>query len=94
VRIKTAVALRQVDRWKEMVTMRYRRYIGSLSFLLISVGFSRQLLVPTFFTLGLSLSFAFLELASLLVLGAFLVKLHSYRFANIILRATSWASTS
>lgn len=85
-RIKTTGALRQVDQWKESVVVRYRRFTSSLSFLLISVGNSRQLVMPLLFTLGLSLHFALLELASLIVLGAVVVRLHSYRFANQILR--------
>lgn len=88
-RIKTADALRQVDRWKQTVLDRYRRFVASLSFLLISVGHRRQVLIPMFFTVGMSLHFALLELASLIVLGVFLLKLHSYRLANLLLRVAA-----
>jgi hypothetical protein len=79
--------MRQVDEWKDLVSTRYRRFVTSLSFLLVSVGLSRQLFLPTFFTVGLSLQFALLEMGSLVVLGALLLKLHSFRFANLVLRA-------
>ncbi|MDG6925512.1 MAG: hypothetical protein JRN09_03065 [Nitrososphaerota archaeon] len=85
-RIKTSTAMKQVDEWKDLVLMRYRRFISSLSFLLVSVGLSRQLFLPTFFTVGLSLQFAFLELGSLIVLGALILKLNSYRLANLVLK--------
>ena len=90
-RIKTAVALRQVDMWRGLVASRYRRFASSLSFLLIAVGNRKQILLPAFFTVGLSLHFLALEVASLLVLGALMLKLHSYRFANFILRAAARA---
>jgi len=88
-RIKTDVALRQVDQWRELVTTRYRRFASSLSFLLIAVGDKKQVILPMFFTIGLSLHFVLLEVASVLVLGALVLKLHSYRFANFVLRAAA-----
>ena len=81
--------MREVDRWKEIVSTRYRRYAASLSFLLISVAGGR-LLLPIFIVMGLSVNFALVEFASLVVLGALMLWLHSYRFANRILRALAW----
>lgn len=88
-RIKTSGALRQVDSWREKVSIRYNRYVNGLYFLLIAVGFGRQLLFPTVLTLGLSLHFAFAEFGSLVVLGCLLLRLQSYRFANRFLRAVA-----
>jgi hypothetical protein len=85
-RIKTSNAMRQVDRWKLSVAERYRRFKSSLYFLLIAVGHRRQFILPTIFTLWLSVHFAVFEFASLVVLGALLLKLNSFRLANTILR--------
>ena len=89
-RLKTAFVHRQVERWRETISTRYRRFVSSLSFLLIAVGQRRQLALPIFFAVGLSLHFFLLQLASLIVLGVLLLKLHSYRFANLVLRAAAW----
>jgi len=88
-RIKTSNARREVDRWKGAVSQRYKRFVTSLYFLLITVAYGRQLLLPAFITVVLSLRFAVLEFASLIVLGALLLRLQSYRFANVVLGAFS-----
>lgn len=71
--------------------MRYRRFVASLSFLLISVAGGR-LVLSVLIVMGLAVNFAFLQLASLIVLGVLLLRLHSYRFANQVLRTMSWKS--
>ncbi len=86
--LKTSSAMRQVDKWKEVVSTRYRRFVASLSFLLISIAGGR-LLFSILIVIGLVVNFAFLQLASLVVLGALLLRLHSYRFANQILKTMS-----
>lgn len=87
-RLKTSSAMREVDKWKEVVSSRYRRFVTSLSFLLVSIAAGR-LLFSILIVVGLIVNFAFLQLASLIVLGALLLRLHSYRFANQILRTMS-----
>jgi hypothetical protein len=87
--LRTSKAMREVDRWKEIVSTRYRRYAASLSFLLISIAGGR-LLLPIFIVMGLSVNFAFVQFASLVVLGALIVRLYSYRFANRLNRAFAW----
>jgi hypothetical protein len=86
VRISTASALRAVDKWKEAVSTRYRRYVAGLYFLLIAVGFSRQVALPILITIGLSLHFFILELVSLVIFGVLFLRLQSYRLANLFLR--------
>jgi hypothetical protein len=86
-RIKTSGAKREVDRWKDVVSRRYARFAASLYFLLIAVGHKRQLFLPVLLTVGMSLHFAVAELASLVVLGLLLLRLHSYRFANLVLNS-------
>ena len=82
--------MREADKWKESVLTRSRRFVASLSFLLVSVGYGKRLVIPIMIVLGLSVNFAFLQLASLIVLGVMLLRLHSYRFANRILGAMAW----
>ncbi len=88
-RVRTSKAMREVDRWKGIVSTRYRRYAASLSFLHISIAGGR-LLLPIFIMMGLSVNFALVQLASLMVLGVLILRLHSYRFANRILRTLAW----
>lgn len=88
-RIKTASALRAVDKWKETVSLRYRRFVAGLYFLLIAVGFGRQITLPVLITLGLSVHFFVLELVSLLVFALLFLRLQSYRFVNLFLGALS-----
>ena len=76
-----------MDKWREAVGDRYRRYVAGLYFLLIAVGFGRQVALPVLITIGLSLNFFVLELASLIILGALFLRLQSYRLANLFLRA-------
>lgn len=85
-RISTSAAAREVDRWKESVSERSRRFVSSLYFLLIAVGHRRQLVLPATLAVVMSLHFAAIQLASLLVLSMLTLRLHSYRFANVILR--------
>ena len=85
--LRTASVAREVDRWKDAVVERYRRFVASLHFLLIAVGHRRQVVLPILLTIGLSVRFAALECVSLAILGGLLLKLHSYRLANIILKS-------
>src|SRR6185437_4472836 len=85
-RIKTSAAMRAVDRWKDRISKRYTRFVGGLFFLLIAVGFGRQLILPVLMTVGLSLHFVLFELASLVVFVFLVIRLHSYRFANRFMR--------
>jgi len=86
VRIKTAGALRAVDEWKETLSTRYRRFVAGLYFLLIAVGFGRQITIPVLITIGLSVNFLVFELASLVVFAFCLLRRQSYRLANLVLR--------
>lgn len=88
-RVKTSSALRAVDLWRERIAMRYRRFTSGMYFLLIRVGFNRELTLPLLITVALSLHFFALEAVSFLVLGFFFLKLQSYRFVNLILRLFS-----
>ena len=85
-RISTSSVAREVDLCREAFSARYRRFVSSLQFLLIAVGHRRQVTLPVLILMGMSLHFAALQLGSLLVLGSLLLRLHSYRLANLILQ--------
>lgn len=88
--ISTSSVTRQVDRWKSVVSQRYKRFASSLYFLLIAVGHRKKLLVPVLLLMGMSVEFGAVQLCSLVVLGSLMLKLLSYRFANLILKTLPW----
>lgn len=61
-------------------------FVSSLYFLLIAVGYRRQLVLPILITIGLSLHFFAFEVASFVVFAFYFLRLQSYRLANILLR--------
>lgn len=93
-RIKTAHTRRAIDKWKSRAKAQVRRSqawgLDLVTRLLTSPKRGRVALVPLL-VLALLFNFATLEFAMLVLVGFFTVKLHLYRFANLLLRIPSFA---
>lgn len=87
-RIRTASTRRAIDRWKAQARLQVRRSQDSaldfVSRLLVSPQRGRAVFIPPMI-LALSLHFAVVELATIVLVGFFVAKLHCYRFANSVM---------
>ena len=92
-KVSTASTRRAVDRWKAKAGAEARRIqvraLVIVAEVITSTRRGRFALVPLIL-LALSLHFAVIELAILLVAGFYIAKLHCYRFVNSILDAFSF----
>jgi hypothetical protein len=85
-RIRTANTLRAIDSWSERFRSRNSSFLGGLLVLVLGFASSkRYLLAFPPLILYLALNFAFLQLGALILIGFFLAKLYSYRFANAVI---------
>ena len=84
-RIRTASTRRAIDKWKGKAKAHARRSqfwaLDLVSRVLTSPGKRRVAFVPML-VLALSVNFAALELAILVLVGFFVAKLHFYRLVN------------
>ncbi len=90
-RIKTSRTLRSIDQWKHNLRLRNHKFLGGMSVLLLAFGMAKKEIgVLLLLILGLSVHFAAVQFASLVLVGFFIAKLNFYRFANLLLRMNRW----
>ena len=84
-RIRTAGTRRAIDRWKVRAKLHVRssqdRALDFVSRLLVPPQRGKAVFIPPL-VLALSLNFAAVELATIILVGFFIAKLQCYRFAN------------
>ncbi|MGI0078547.1 MAG: hypothetical protein ACRECH_02885 [Nitrososphaerales archaeon] len=86
-RIKTSRTLRSIDQWKHRLRLRNHKFMGGMSVLLLGFSAARKEVgMLLLLVLGLSVHFAAVQFASLVLVGFFIAKLNFYRFANLFLR--------
>ncbi|MDG7007224.1 MAG: hypothetical protein JRN06_03135 [Nitrososphaerota archaeon] len=92
-KVSTAATRKAIDRWKAKAGAEARRIqvraLDIVAGVITSTKRGRFALVPPVL-LALSLNFALVELAILVVAGFYIAKLQCYRFVNSILRVLSF----
>jgi hypothetical protein len=88
-RVKTATTRRTIDKWRQRAGSEATRfYVSTTAMVAYVLSAPRRgryfLIVPT--ALAVSLNFAFLELAVIILIGFFTAKLHCYRLVNSVLK--------
>ncbi len=82
--------MKAIDGWKEKAIHSQHRYLGLLAALIAALGSAKtQTAFVSMVIIGVSLNFAFVQLALLILLGALLLKLQVYRLANVFLLVTT-----
>lgn len=86
-RIKTSRTLRSIDNWKKRFDLRNHRFLAAMSVLILALSCSNgEVLFLAFLIFGISIHYAAMQFAALILMGFLWAKLGMYRFTNIILR--------
>jgi hypothetical protein len=93
-RVKTSRTLRSIDNWKKRFDLRNHRFLAAMSLLILAASCSSgDVLILAFIILGVSVHYAAMQFAVLMLIGFLSAKLHMYRLTNTILRGLHFSKT-
>jgi hypothetical protein len=90
-RLKTARTLRSIDNWKKRFDLTNHKFLAAMSILVLAASYANgEVFILALLILGLTIHYAAVQFAALILIGFFAAKLTMYRFSNIVLRLFSF----
>jgi hypothetical protein len=94
-RFKTSRTLRSIDAWKKRFDLRNHRFLAAMAFLVLAASYPNAgVLILAFLIFGLSIHYAAIQFAVLVLIGFLSAKLTLYRFSNTVLRGLGLSQNS